>query len=902
MNLIGLVLLLGLIPSLVAWVSSPRRSLDQSSTRLWAQDRREFLVSSATAAVSALPVFLYKPNLASAVLDPRTVRFPPTTYDPEVPFSSVRQYQRLVLPNGLTVLLCSDQRALLSTAALSVGGAGQFADTSLPGVAHLLEHMILSSAPRRADFEDWLSDRDGASNGFTAYDQTCYHFQCPFAYFPEALERFATLFQYGTVDRICRDATTLQREVRRVDSELDFDDTVTQQYYLSKAFVNPEHPFSEFTVGSLETLETIPRGRGIDVGAKLLDFYRQHYQSSHSILVVIGPQDLSALERLVTSFGTALSKSDTDAPRPSYPGGFLAGNRLKQMILYRGESSSSPSSLEKLTFEWSLDLQYPDPSAPKPFVAATQIAFLLSQVLSRRGPGSLYLFLQRRGWVPSGNTGLPKVSVPVDVAGFQILRIELSMTREGLLNRSAIVAAFYDSLATLRKGSTFTIPRELLDQYVAIAKLNSYVLAPRAPDAVELATDAQLYGFETVGTGQFYKFPDDRVALQVLQRTFSSTMGFISDPANALIIATASRSAIGLSGGNRLVDAIPPLSSYRWLREPVSKALFCFDFMLSAPSRVEELVLTRLISEEELNAPVFNPLVPTIVRAARTKSSAMNDLTLRTIFRKPESEKGFGLATRVRTSKTAVYPNWVLLDPIVESPGLPLPRGPPEPTCRCAFVVNLLSSRPARADARQAAQAELWKLSFELAIADLAELGVPGALSYDISFNKFGLRLTFLGISQNLPSYARRFCRRFTSHSYKLLEGPEIFPSSTTSLAVANASKARGFTQQRRRTIISSLRRSTAYESATEGIAFLRSCTGAVCLAEGDLLPEEATELMADISSIMSPVMSAEARNRAATPLVEDLVYRATWKPRSASPCAIPGMILMNDACGRVPR
>ena len=79
-----------------------------------------------------------------------------------------------------------------------------------------------------------------------------------------------------------------------------------------------------------------------------------------------------------------------------------------------------------------------------------------------------------------------------------------------------------------------------------------------------------------------------------------------------------------------------------------------------------------------------------------------------------------------------------------------LSRSSPEANCRCAFILQLLSSRPARAKAEEAAHGELWKLSFEEAIADFAEQGAPGALAYKLRFNKHGMRISFLGPSQTV--------------------------------------------------------------------------------------------------------------------------------------------------------
>jgi transcriptional regulator of met regulon len=162
------------------------------------------------------------------------------------------------------------------------------------------------------------------------------------------------------------------------------------------------------------------------------------------------------------------------------------------------------------------------------------------------------------------------------------------------------------------------------------------------------------------------------------------------------------------------------------------------------------------------------------------------------------------------------------------------------------------------------------------------------------------MRLVFLGISPNLSSYTRRLCRRLVEHQFKLLDGPELLPSLVTDTAVA--SRVEGMAIQRKNRLISNLRRSTAYEVAAEATAFLRSCTGAVCFAEGDLPQKEVYELRDDLKEIFRPVVGPSGSASPATPSIDDLLYKPLWKPRSASSCTISGVPLISDACGRIPR
>jgi hypothetical protein len=93
---------------------------------------------------------------------------------------------------------------------------------------------------------------------------------------------------------------------------------------------------------------------------------------------------------------------------------------------------------------------------------------------------------------------------------------------------------------------------------------------------------------------------------------------------------------------------------------------------------------------------------------------------------------------------------------------------------------------------------------------------------------------------------------------------------------------------------------------ALEGIAFLQSCTSAVCFSEGDLTLNETESLLKNVQTILKDSIGAisikDEQNISTIPSVEDLIETPNWKPRNASPCCIPGVSLMSDVCGRIPR
>ena len=932
--------------------------------------RREFLSCTSAATLATTLSYTYPDKsvaadpLSSSLADAKPAvdsSSGSVLYDPTVPFSSSRQMRAVTLANGIQVLLVSDKRAPLSSAALTIEGAGQFSDpyiqngtVPLSGLAHLMEHMILSSdnrgrlptiQNRPQEFEDWLADREGASNGFTAFEKVCFYFSCPFDAFPEAIERFAGLFYQEVVDRACRNKDAIAREVRRVNSELNFTNSFTRELYLTKSLMNPDHPYARFSAGNLESLETIPAKYDIDMTEQLQAFFAERYQPKNAILVVVSPSSLDSIELWAAPFATALSKrkprvesAATLDPR-SFPEPFPKQTRVSPICIFRPKGSVAPldENYETLSFQWALGLDYTGLKTDKSrnCVTSAQIGFILSQVLERRGPGSLYTLLRRRDWVPDSTKGLPRISFPVDVSGFQLMKLELTLTLEGFASRSAVIAAVYDGINSLQSSGPmpFLLSRELISQYCTVAELYGSALAPRPPDAIELAFDGQFFGVTTprgIAVPGWNRFPtaQDTGAIKNLQAEMMDVLKLLSDPANAIILVTASKNAIKRAQQDIFDNSLPELSPASWNIAPLTGARYYNDNMFRLSGKVNEWLVARLL-EDELSPPSLNPLIPPSLRPARlvtkddmslqqtimldeisTKSSRRAFIDIPFSGKSKESafdeegEEDKNLSDPTKSSIVRDY--WAVLQVLSHdknSPRLQLPRVPPEPSIRSVFVLQLLSSRPARADTNMAAHAELWKVSLEYAMADLGELGLPAGCAYDISFNKFGMRICFLGLSQNIASYARRISRRIVDHQNRLLDKQQVsFPPIAVDTALRNAQRSVNISPIRKRQVLSALRQTTTTDAAVESIAFFRSCSGGVCYSQGDLLPKETAALLGDLKGIFRKVTGSNVRPVPAIPELDDLIYRPNWIPRAASVCSIPGANFVSDPCGRVRR
>ncbi|CAJ1958352.1 unnamed protein product [Cylindrotheca closterium] len=791
-------------------------------------------------------------------------------------------------------VLVSDIAASASEASLSIADSGQFSDC-FDGNAHLMEHIVLSSGYSDLDFDDWISSYDGYSNGFTAFEKVCFHFGCPNEVLQEALERFALLFTEKNVQDACNDKTILKREIRRINSELDPKNDFAKEMYLVKSLINQQHQYSRFSAGNIETLELWPERNNVDVGTKLFEFFKKKYLPEKAVLVVISPTDLKTLETWVAPFARTLSqtKPSSGETKQIFPRLMLSNGKLSSVCMLRQNpiGGQYPSdSYETLSIYFGLSLDYSDQNG----VTGTQLGFALSQMFGRRGPGSLYKLLQQRKWTPVGSKGVPSISFPVDVSGFQLMKFQLFLTQHGFASRSSVVAAVYDAIGSFGASSVstpnFEVNRKLVAQYLSIGQLYGWLLAPRPPDAVELAFDAQVYGVSEqkgIGGNNWYRLPlpQNAVAVASLQKSLADALRIMNDPFQSIAVVTASSQSIAAMRTKSFDDNLPLLPLSKWNSEPVTGAKYAFDDMFRLSGRLQEWILARSM-EDELQPPSLNPLIPRFFRPARIIKKTEK------IYQYPSVLQNDGGYWAVLGVASVTERNFFF----------PLPLTAPEPNCRCGFVLQLLSKRPARAKTLQAAHAELWKATLEIELADLAELGSPAGLAYEISFNRYGMRICFLGLSQNIGVYARRVVRKIVDHQTRLLDGPQKLPRSLVDTAITSVKQSRQLSSRRKIESIAIMRDTSATEAAVEAIAFFKSCSGGVCFSQGDLLAQETRGLLMDLRTILEPVLGRGTGTGVALPLINDIQYRANWVPRSASICSIAGAKLISDACGRIPR
>ena len=294
-----------------------------------------------------------------------------------------RSYRYLKLDNELTAILVHRPNDGKAGAALAVARGSNDDLPEHEGIAHFLEHMLFLGTEKYPDpdgFSDFISKYGGANNAYTSNELTNYFFDIDEQQFPEALDRFAQFFSAPLLD-----GEYLDREKNAVHSEyqMQMRNDGWRGFSVLKTIMNPAHPMSRFSIGSLDTLTNVDR-------ALVMDFYENTYSADQMVLVVVSQRSLDELEGLTKElFGEIPNRELGESPVPPR--------------IYLDESLPFVYGYKTIMANRSLAIDWPVPDI-KPHYRTRPLSYL-GNLLGHEGEGSLHELLQNRGWINSLSVG-----------------------------------------------------------------------------------------------------------------------------------------------------------------------------------------------------------------------------------------------------------------------------------------------------------------------------------------------------------------------------------------------------------------------------------------------------------------------------------------------------------------
>ena len=219
---------------------------------------------------------------------------------------------RAVLPNGLTVLIRRDSSAPV-VAIVTYVKAGYFDETDdVSGIAHVLEHMFFKGTSRRGvgEIAKETKGSGGYLNAHTIYDQTVYYTVLPSSGFAAGLDIQADAYANSVIDaeELAKELEVIVQEAKR---KLDNPTAVAVETLYE--VLHDEHRIRRWRIGHEAGLRALDRNA-------MMQFYRNFYQPSNTILSVVGDLDPDdAMNRIETLYGGLSDTQPVRSPGPAEP-------------------------------------------------------------------------------------------------------------------------------------------------------------------------------------------------------------------------------------------------------------------------------------------------------------------------------------------------------------------------------------------------------------------------------------------------------------------------------------------------------------------------------------------------------------------------------------------------------
>lgn len=336
-----------------------------------------------------------------------------------------REYRYLELPNKMRVALVSDPETDKSAAAMAVYRGSFHEPEHRPGLAHFLEHMLFiqtEAYPEPGAFQKFVAANGGSTNAYTAFDHTNYFFNVAPQAFPEALDRWAHFFIKPIIS-----AEYSEREKNAVHSEyqMQIKDDGWRNYMVGKQALNPQHPATRFTIGSLDTLAG-------DIQADLIDFFETQYSADQMGLVLISNQSLDELEALVKPLFSQVANKDIGPAYVDTP--VYTDEQLPQWVANQTFKDGA-----------TLTFAYPLPSTLPHYKTKPEQYF--ANLIGHEGTGSLYQYLVGKGWIESLGSG-----VSVFDRGTSVLNVSIELTPAGDQHKQDIAHALFSYIELIKSS------------------------------------------------------------------------------------------------------------------------------------------------------------------------------------------------------------------------------------------------------------------------------------------------------------------------------------------------------------------------------------------------------------------------------------------------------------------
>ncbi len=307
-----------------------------------------------------------------------------------------REFESLILQNGLKVLLISDPKAEKSAAALDVYVGSGEDPVERFGLAHFLEHMLFLGTekyPTPGEFQDYVAGHGGNHNAYTSLMHTNYFFDVDTQAFESALDRFSQFF----VSPLFL-APYVERERQAVHSEYTskISQGARREKDVFRELLQPGHALAKFSTGSMATLGNVAPET---LRNELISFYKRHYSADIMSLVVFSSLPIDELKAMVL-------KRFTDVPNlKEGEGGKESENGVAKSEIAAFPSEFFPAEIHITPKKQRRKLSVLFPVKDSRPYTSEKPLYYIGNLLGHEGKGSLFSLLKNKGWATALGVG-----------------------------------------------------------------------------------------------------------------------------------------------------------------------------------------------------------------------------------------------------------------------------------------------------------------------------------------------------------------------------------------------------------------------------------------------------------------------------------------------------------------
>ncbi|HWR34631.1 MAG TPA: pitrilysin family protein [Clostridia bacterium] len=207
-------------------------------------------------------------------------------------FDDLRNVQRTVLPNGLTILTEEMPHVRSVCIGIWIKTGSRHEPTEWNGISHFLEHMVFKGTTTRSaeDIARQVDSIGGNMDAFTAKECICFNVKVLDEHLPIAMDVLTDM----VLNPIFAE-TDIQRERGVILEEIKMDED-NPDYLVHEIFTQnfwKDHPLGKPILGTKDTVRRFER-------QMLFDYYGQRFSSGNIIVSAAGNLDHHEFCRLVT--------------------------------------------------------------------------------------------------------------------------------------------------------------------------------------------------------------------------------------------------------------------------------------------------------------------------------------------------------------------------------------------------------------------------------------------------------------------------------------------------------------------------------------------------------------------------------------------------------------------------